>query len=1062
VRIGLLGPLEVRDAGGGLVDLAGDRLRTVLARLALTPGRPVSAAALVDAVWAEEPPVGEQNALQSLVSRLRRALPGDLPIERSAAGYRLVVDAGEVDLGRFEALTGRGRSAGTGEEAVRYLTEALRLWRGEPLCDVDGARLAPATVSRLHELRLSAVEDLADAQLTTIGSTDLAALTELVAAYPLRERARALLMRGLWAAGRSAEALSVYAQLSRALTERLGTDPSAPVRDLHTAMLRGTWTEFAAAAPSGNLRAPLTSFVGRETELARLDAALSQARLVTLVGPGGAGKTRLATEAGRHWTDRTGHPVWLVELAGVTDPGEVAGAVLAALGHREGGAIGVGRPQDRPPVERLVEVLRPLTSVLVLDNCEHLLHACAELATAVLGQCPDATVLVTTREPLAVIGEVLLPVGPLAFPVSDVDCPQAMDYPAVRLFADRMAAVRPGLAVTPANLADVLDVCRRLDGLPLALELACARLRTLTLNEIAARLSDRFRLLTGGSRTAVARHQTLLAVVAWSWDLFGEPERRLARRLAVFAGGATLDAIETVCGDEGADGLASLVDKSFVDFDPAGARYRMLDTVRAYAAATLADAGESDRIRAAHAAHFLARVEQAEPALRGADQLRWLRWLEEEYDNIIAALRWAIDSDQVDTALRFVAGLGWYWVLRGGSAEGAPWLRQALAIAGGSVPADPTAGRSGPDTAVLAAVYAYDAIHHFSVSELARAKASAATVRELAGDGPAAHPAIAFVTVIAGLTTFDLATVFAALSRLAEYPDPWVAAAGRLVRGHAAETFGLLDRAGGHFAAARAQFVALGDRWGTMMAVGALAGSLSLAGDHPAAIATFTEAEQLAVEVSAAEDAAWSRGRCGLERFRAGDTDGGYADLRHALAFAVASRSAALAAMAEIWLAEADRAGGDLGTAEARLTGALSRLDGVPGALPPRIRVVLITALARLDLARGDPAAARDRLADAMDAASAIGDRPTVASVAEVLADLALAEESPAGAARLLGLAVAARGTLDHGSPEVRATVLATRTALGSPTADAILSDASTVDPDEAVKELVEWGQTRR
>jgi predicted ATPase len=904
---------------------------------------------------------------------------------------------------------------------------------------VDGTRIAPAVVARLAERRLGAIEDLADA-LIPAGRADeaLAMLTEVVAAQPLRERARSLLMRALWAAGRPAEALDEYARLRASLAEALGTEPSPALRDLHTSMLRGTYG--ATTAVAGNLRRALTSFVGRQAELARTDEALASARLVTLVGPGGAGKTRLAVEAGTRWAGRTDDEVWLVELAGVTDPAEVPAAVLSTLNRSDGdgGRIDAGLGGvDRPPKRRLLDELRGRSALLVLDNCEHLLAACADVAETVLGECPDVVVLTTTREALAVTGEVLVPVGPLPVPPSDVDGASVAEYASVRLFTDRMAAVRPGPGpgLGEDDLVVVADVCRRLDGLPLAIELACARLRTMPLRELAARLSDRFRLLTGGSRTALPRHQTLLAVVGWSWDLFDEEERRLARRLAVFAGGATLDAVEAVCAPGSGDAaiqLGALVDKSFVDFD--GERYRMLDTVRAFAADALAAAGEADAARSAHARHFLALAEAAEPELRRHDQLRWLGTLEREYENITAALRWALDSGQAETALRFGVALGWFWFLRGAPGEADAWLDAALA----------QVDRSELDPALLATAFAYDAVNAFNRGDLVRARASAGLAVWPAGSPE--HPAVALVSRFAGLERFDLGSVFGALSGLADHPDPWAAAAGRLVRGHAAETFGDLGAAVGHFADARAAFVGTGDRWGAMLALGSLAGGRSLVGDHDGAMAAFAEAEELAAAVGADSDAAWSRGRIGVERLRAGDVEGAAVDLRRALADGERRRSTVPAAMAESGLADVARTRGDCQEAQRLLASAMHRLEGAAGALPPRVRVLLLTARSRVELASGLIGPARDTLRDAMAGAVAIGDRPTVAGVAEAAAELELAAGDRAAAARTLGLAAATRGALDQGSPDVRAVVLAVDAAA--------LAEASTVDPEEALAEL--------
>jgi len=723
VRYALLGPVEVRDDAGRLLEIGGPRLLALTARLALEPGRIVTIAALVDGLWGDTPPGGATNALQSLVSRLRRVL-GAEAVESQPAGYRLVAGADEVDVTRFEELAAQGRraaAAGAYGEAFTLLSEALALWRGPALAGVADAPFAAAPVARLTDLRLAAQEDLAEVALALGQHAEiLAELTTLAHEHPLRDRLQALLVTALHRAGRRADALAAYDRARGALADELGLDPGPELAAAHLAILREPPPQPPApptpqpkptrqpqpadpyAEPRGNLRAQYTSFVGRDTEVAEVGKLLDDGRLVTLVGPGGSGKTRLAVESGSRLADRMPDGVWMVELAGVSDPGDLASTVLAVLA-KDWPLLGSAMPAARPgagtmpaardATDRLLYQLRSRRLLLILDNCEHLVDGAAKLADAVLAGCPGVQVLATSREALGLTGEALYPVPPLALPAAGASLDEVAPCSAVRLFVDRASAVRPGFAVDPTNAADVIEVCQRLDGLPLAIELAAARMRSLTVGQIAARLDDRFRLLDSGNRAALPRHRTLRAVVEWSWDLLTEQEAVLARRLAVFAGGATLPAIERVCGPlagDVLDVLAALVDKSLVEaVDTASGvggevRYRMLETIRAYALERLADSGELDAVRDAHAAYHLELAERAEPRLRGPDQLPWLERLTEEHDNISGALRHAIDRGEADQAVRFVAALGWFWSLRGDFNTARSLVREALAIPGGS------------------------------------------------------------------------------------------------------------------------------------------------------------------------------------------------------------------------------------------------------------------------------------------------------------------------------------------------------------------------------------------
>ncbi len=495
------------------------------------------------------------------MSRLRRALP-EAVIESRPAGYLLRLDPRDTDIVRFEELAAAGRAQLRADPAAAAdtLRRAVGLWPGPALAEVAETEFGQAVIARLDELRLIATEGRIDADLRTGPPAPLVAeLEELVIAHPMREPLAARLTRALYASGRRGATLVVYEQTRKRLADQLGADPSAELAALHLELL----AEPPERAPRTNLRAELTSFVGREAELAQVAGLLGVHRLITLTGPGGAGKTRLAVEAARAELPATPDGVWLVEPAPVTDPAEVTSAALG----------------------RLLAALAGRRALLVLDNCEHLVAA-ARLADRVLAACPQVRIMATSREPLNITGEALWSVGPLTLPpdpaVSSFDSAERVGLPApatvasldasaaVRLLTQRARAVWPGFEVTAANAPAVARIYRALDGMLLAIELAAARMRTMAPEQVAARLDDRFGLLTGGSRIAMPRHQTLRAVVDWSWDLLDEAERALWRRFSVFAGGATLEATEQVCAgglvraDQVLDLLAALADKSLL------------------------------------------------------------------------------------------------------------------------------------------------------------------------------------------------------------------------------------------------------------------------------------------------------------------------------------------------------------------------------------------------------------------------------------------------------------------------------------------------------------------
>ncbi|MFI9504978.1 BTAD domain-containing putative transcriptional regulator [Nocardia sp. NPDC052566] len=693
MRIAILGPLEIRAHDGGSIELPGARLRALMIALALEPGRVVPKSKLVDWIWGEQPPADTANALQALISRLRRALP-DGSIEVQPGGYRLTVTPGDVDAVRFEQLVQQARN-GQGAQQVRLLRAALDLWRGSVVQDagVTESEAFDAVVTRFEGLRLAALEDRYEAEiLLGAGQELIAELTESVARHPLRERLVAALMRALGAAGRANEAMVVYQRARDGLADALGVDPSPELSALHVALLRG---EFGAKEQprETNLRAELTTFVGRQGDIAAVRELVAAHRLTTLSGPGGSGKTRLATETARTLLDDLPDGAWLVELAPLGTRGDLAQAALTALGLR-GGAT------DAEPMDRLITAIRERETLLILDNCEHLIEAAAAFAHRVLGECRRVRILATSREPLGITGEALWQVEPLALPAEAADPGEIAAAPAVQLLRDRARAVRGELETDAATLSTMARVCRALDGMPLAIELAATRLRTMSLDQLAHRLDDRFRLLTGGSRTALPRHRTLRAAVDWSWELLSDAERTVLRRLSVFSGGVSLDAAERVCAGDAVEQwevlelLTTLTEKSLLRTtgdctqgtrgnaadDCAqdardgtadnGPRYRVLETIKQYAGERLEQAGEAELARRAHLAYFTELAATAEPRVRRGEQREWLVTLEIEHDNIAVAMRGAHAADDAAGAIRLAAAAGWFWWLGEHRADG--------------------------------------------------------------------------------------------------------------------------------------------------------------------------------------------------------------------------------------------------------------------------------------------------------------------------------------------------------------------------------------------------------
>jgi predicted ATPase len=681
------------------------------------------------------------------------------------------------------------------------------------------------------------------------------------------------------------------------------------------------------------------------------------------------------------------------------------------------------------PLDRLVTVLRARSALLVLDNCEHLIGAVAAIADRLLGECPQLRILATTREPLGITGEALWPVERLALPPEGAGVDEAMSYAAVRLLADRAAAARPGFTVTVETVSAVVRICRALDGLPLAIELAAARLRGLSAEQLAIRLDDRFRLLTGGSRTVLPRHQTLRAVVDWSWDLLTDAERAVLRRLSVFSGGATLEAAERVCAD-GADVLDlldALTDKSLLTVTDDG-RYRMLETIKAYGLERLEEAGERERIRQAHATYFAELVEIADPHLRRAEQLVWLDRLAADHDNLNVALRGAIAAGDAQTALRLVAAAGWYWWLSGHKAEGAEFAAEALALPGDA------------DEEVLAVACAVSVL--FATAGLGDERVIEGLLRkaqDLAERTRSRNPLIRFLKPLAVMLSD--ASVLDEMDALLSDDDPWVRAQLRLHRARILLYSG--DRhaeAEAEIKAALAELRTIGERWGMSFALTLLADLVAQRGDLAAALDHYDQAIDLVTEIGIVEDVLNMRVRVGQLRWLLGDQVGS------AAAMAEAERDAAkvgwpdaLAGMAHA-KGELARWAGDLSVARTELARAEAALRQIT--VHPVFRAMLSDAHGHLDALAGDLTTACRHRVEALDLALDSKHMPAVAQVLVGIADQALRQGQPWEAARLLAASDAVRGGPDLSRPDAGRVEKAARAVLGEEFAEAARAGA--------------------
>ena len=677
IEFRILGSVEAVGDDGPIA-LGAPKQRALLVLLLLNANTVVSRDRLVDALWGADPPRSAVSSLQVYVHGLRRAL-GAERIERHGTGYRLQLDPAELDLSRFERLVetaAAALAAGRAAEAAEDLGRALALWIGAPLADLAGEPVHESETAHLEERRLRALELRNDAELELGRHNELVPELEgLISAEPYRERFRVQHALALYRSGRQVDALAACRAARELLVEELGVDPGPELQELERRILRHDPALAAPDAPAParlRLPTPPTPLVGRRLEVAAVCALLrrQEVRLVTLTGPGGAGKTRLALAAAAELGPELADGAVFVGLAAIRDPRLLGPAIGEALGATET-AEGVE--------EVLAAHLGDRSMVLVLDNLEQLVPG-VELVSRLLAAAPRLLMLATSRTPLRLAGEHEYPVPPLELPetAAHSSFEQLAANDAVRLFAARAGAVDPEFQLDEGNAAAVAEVCARLDGLPLAIELAAARSKLLPPETMSLRLDRALDLLVGGAQDLPGRQRTLRATLEWSHGLLSEDERVLFARLAVFAGGWTLDAAEAVCGGNGLDvfeTLASLVDESLVRplRRPTGEpRFTMLETIREYAAELLEASGDAEAVRRRHCEYILARVEEGAAAWHaGAEpDVSLFPILAEEHDNLRAALRWAAAAGELELEVRLATAARWWWVVRGHLSEG--------------------------------------------------------------------------------------------------------------------------------------------------------------------------------------------------------------------------------------------------------------------------------------------------------------------------------------------------------------------------------------------------------
>ncbi|WP_371621610.1 winged helix-turn-helix domain-containing protein [Streptomyces sp. NBC_01116] len=1035
MQFGVLGSLAVWTGDGRPVRIPELKVRALLACLLAHQGRAVSADRLIDCLWTTRPsnPAG---VLQNKVWQLRRALedaePGgrDLVVSHSP-GYQLRAGADAVDADRFRDLMTRSRATEDFRVRAALLADALALWRGPAFADFADEEFTRSARDRLEEERLTALEEQAEARLN-LGENALVAdeLGDVVDLHPLRERLRAAHVRALYRAGRQSAALSSYADLREHLAETLGLDPSPELAALHRSILTQDAAltaapDSAAAGPPTNLPTALTGLIGRAEALGELRELLGANRLVTLIGPGGVGKTQLALSTAAQVGAEFPGGVRLVEFGALepspssADRGKGAAVTQVAVHELLGSVLRVRDDTASGPGSggaalsmtiRAAQALGERPALLVFDNCEHVVGPVAELTDQLLKAAPALRIMATSQIPLGITGEYLQEVPPLRGPepAAELDPESVRRYSAVELFVARATAAAPNFVLTASNVEAVVSICRRLDGIPLALEMAATRVRALGVRELAARLDDRFRLLAVGARSAPARQRTLRAVIDWSWELLGDQERVALGRLAVHADGCTLDAAEEICAaddldrTEVLDVVARLVDWSLVVMTVGtdGPRYQLLESVTAYCVERLVEKGEFEDLRRRHCDYYTGLAERAEPHLRGHGQRQWLRRLDAETANLRTAFDYAAQLGDADCALRLANALSWYWYLRGRSNEAKRSLTVALSLGG----AAPTAVAKA--TALLGG---FELVLGGVADPVAEYRTALRPYEELDDPGGRARAEWFLGSSLYGIGDVGPSEelVHRALATFRSLGDRWGMAAAlgsRTFHAHQRGDLNALRRDGEQ---SLALFRELGDQWGQLQASVPLGTLAETVGDYQRAGRLYREGLRMAEDLGLWPQASFQLSGLGRVALLTGDLSRAEEFHERAARLAAGQSDGFGEQYAEIGLALGARRAGDLDAAERHLTRVLD-LHRQMGYEPARPSVIL-AELGFVAEARGDAPAALALQLDAHAAARDTGNPRAVALAMEGLAGARSLAGHFEHAARLLGAATAAR-----------------------------------------------------
>jgi len=905
LEIRLLGPFEVL-IGGRPANVSGGKRQGLLALLALRRGRVVGVGSLIDALWGDDLPASPRNAVQHHIARLRAAL-GQEMIVASPDGYALTDAA--VDALRFEELVGETHSAlraGDTGAAGEAISSALELWRGPALHGLTETAWFSAEARRLESQRVDALEEQFEVALALGDHREIVpALRAALEENPFRERFWGQLMLALYRSGRQPDALEAFHEARRVLSDELALEPGPDLRRLQEAILaHDPAIAPVAVAPRrrGNLPAPSTSFVGREQHVAQLVELLREHRLVTLTGPPGVGKSRLAVEAARSFGAEG--ESWRVDLARAGGPEDVARLVAAAVDAR-----------GADPLARAIARFRDGGDVLILDACERVVLEAARVAAAVLAECPDARVLATSREVLHVPGEVRFAVEPLALPLAE--SPDRLASPAVQLFVDRARAARPRFDLTPGAAETVGEICRLVDGLPLAIELAAARLNALGLAELQLVVERRLGMLRERP-AADAGRAALGALVEWSYDVLHEDEKSLLHKVAIHRGGASLPSLVALGAGRGLDEatvtylLGVLVDKSIlsVSFPGEGARYDLLDTVREYALERLGESGRLDAGRRAHAEYFATLADEARDQLRGPDWRTWVDRLELEHDNMWAALAYARDARDSGIAAR-LASLAWYFTLAERVTDGRRFLE--LALAEGSE--DLSDGQRVELLAFLCFL-ATEELDLDAAIEIGERGLAVAAAAEAAPDSGLVEVTLALAVAKAGDVERAAALAEHARATLDAGGNHWAIAAASLLRAQVAAAAGDVPTVAAMAADAYRHSEAIGFDAFRVPALLLDAWVAERREDGDAATDAYGRALELADRTGFADHAAFALSGLASRALASGDLARAEELGRRALATAEAARAAWAAAHARAELARTLATAGDTDTAE--------------------------------------------------------------------------------------------------------------------------------------------------